>query len=264
MELSFTKYQGTGNDFIMLDGREGLPLAYDDYETIERLCDRKFGIGADGLIIIENSKVSDFKMVYFNADGRQSTMCGNGGRCIIYFAKSLGLIEQDCTFEAIDGLHTGVILQDDPPLVRLGMNEVKSIKVKAEESFELNTGSPHYIKFVNTFPQNFVEQAIEIRMSNDYSKEGINVNFVLQESPSNIEIRTFERGVEDETLSCGTGVTAAAIAYAHMKQMEGLTNIQVHTQGGELSVNFDAIKGHYKAVELTGPVRSVFSGIINI
>ncbi|HRX28551.1 MAG TPA: diaminopimelate epimerase [Saprospiraceae bacterium] len=261
MEIIFEKYQGTGNDFIMIDGREELCFDKSDHELIERMCNRHYGIGADGLIILEPSEIADFRMTYFNSDGYLSTMCGNGGRCIIFFANQLGIITNECTFEAVDGLHKGYILSDSPPVVRLGMQDVKVVLELENDDFFIDTGSPHYIHYVNAMPEFFVQEAGRIRYSEPYREEGVNVNFVLQESPGNIEIRTFERGVEGETLSCGTGVTASAISYAHKEGMEGLNNVQVHTQGGELSVNFNVEKGQYTKVQLTGQVKPVFSGI---
>ncbi len=260
MLLTFQKYQGTGNDFVMIDQRTHKYIDHNDQKQIAFLCDRRFGIGADGLILLEPSEIYDFKMVYFNADGRQSTMCGNGGRCIVHFAWSLGVCGEETSFEAIDGMHKGKILGKDS--VSIQMSDVQHITIKPDQTYVLNTGSPHYVKLLDHLPDNIKTSGAEIRYSEDYKQEGINVNFV-KTNKNNIEVATYERGVEDETLSCGTGVTAAAIAtYLNKQDNNNLVNIQ--TKGGQLSVSFEQDGDTFKNIWLTGPATKVFDGEIDI
>ncbi len=255
-ELKFYKYQGTGNDFVMIDNQTN-HFKYDT-KLINRLCDRKFGIGADGLICLESSTEShvDFKMVYFNADGKESSMCGNGGRCIVAFAKFLNLIENKCVFEAIDGLHEAFI--DADMNVELRMKDVSDIG-HFNESLVLDTGSPHLIKTVDDLRNlNVKEEGSKIRYSEHFKRDGINVNFI-QLKDQKLYIRTYERGVEDETLSCGTGVTAAALAsFEH--QIVKANPIHLKTQGGDLKVKFDKAEVGYKNIWLIGPTQQVFKG----
>ena len=215
MVINFTKYQGTGNDFVIIDNREGNFSNLD----VKSICDRRFGVGADGLMLLENIDGYDFKMVYYNSDGAVSSMCGNGGRCLVHFAHSIGVIKKSCTFLAIDGEHEAKVEGDQ---VSLKMNDLNEIDFR-ENSCVLDTGSPHYIKFIKEMPQkDFVSQASAIRYSSEFKEKGINVNFILAQA-NKIVIRTYERGVEDETLSCGTGVTAAAIAsHAQFNKNEGI------------------------------------------
>ncbi len=252
--IKFHKYNGTGNDFIMIDNRE---LLFDSTNTelINALCTRHFGIGADGLILLENEAGYDFKMVYFNSDGNQSTMCGNGGRCIIQFAHDLKIIQTEATFLAIDGPHKGKVLED---VISLQMQDVHRIKVNETRS-ELDTGSPHYVEFMNEIPQeNFVRIARKIRQNSPYTTEGINVNFATAKN-NTIVMRTYERGVEDETLACGTGATAVAIA-AHKNGLVSLSSVPVTVKGGDLNVSFDFDNGNYSNIWLTGPAQFVFEG----
>ena len=259
MELSFYKYQGTGNDFVIIDNRaQHIKL---NKEQIAFLCDRRKGIGADGLMLLENSSIADFKMVYYNADGAESTMCGNGGRCIVAFAKQLQLIKEDTTqFEAIDGLHEALILEDD--LIILHMQDVTENTV-AHDHFELQTGSPHYVTFTkNIHAIDVATEGRTIRNSEVYPA-GINVNFVEVIDNNKIFVRTYERGVEDETLSCGTGVTAAAIA--HSNSALGKFDIGIKTLGGDLSVQFEKISPTNAInVWLKGPIQLVFKGKITL
>jgi diaminopimelate epimerase len=209
MKLNFYKYQGTGNDFVMIDNRTNF-FPKNDVTMINQLCDRRFGIGGDGLILLENDAETDFRMVYFNSDGNQSSMCGNGGRCLVAFAKQLNMIQNKATFNAIDGLHYAEINENN--IVSLQMADVKKLKINENFVF-LNTGSPHHIELVeNLETYNVKENGAKIRYSNLYGMEGSNVNFVSQIAENEFKIRTYERGVEDETLSCGTGATATAIA----------------------------------------------------
>jgi diaminopimelate epimerase len=259
MTIPFIKYQGTGNDFIMIDNRVHFFLDDCHEELIQKLCDRRFGIGADGLIMLENDETSDFKMVYFNADGRQSTMCGNGGRCIIQFAHDLGVIDFKCAFLAIDGVHNGVIENGH---VKLQMQDVTDISELNSKTYELNTGSPHYIEFVDSIPSDVKMEGARIRNSDRYKLEGININFVSLSGDA-IQVATYERGVEDETYSCGTGVTAAAIAKCHTKS-DGNYSVNVLTKGGSLVVEFTKIDGKYSEIWLNGPAKRVFEGVIKL
>jgi len=258
MKLHFYKYQGTGNDFILFDNRNGAIQL--NTKQIAFLCDRRFGIGADGLMLLEIADGFDFKMVYYNADGNESSMCGNGGRCIFAFAKQLGIINNTAKFIAIDGVHHADIKSDG--IINLEMQNVSNI-ISDKLHTELNTGSPHYIKFVDDVHKtDVVYTGREIRNTNQYQPDGINVNFV-QSVDDGIWVRTYERGVEDETLSCGTGVTAAAIATSGNNL--GSFNTKIYTLGGQLQVSF--VKDTHvsaKEVILSGPANFVFEGDINI
>ena len=234
MNGSFYKYQGTGNDFVMVDNRQNL-FPKDNIKLIAQLCDRRFGIGADGLILLETAIDFDFRMVYYNSDGNESSMCGNGGRCIVAFAKRLGIITNQSSFIAIDGMHQATI--DQNGLVSLQMKNVENIKLESDYTF-LNTGSPHHVLLVEDLAHyNIKQEGAKIRYSNLYGEVGSNVNFVSQVNDATFAVRTYERGVEDETLSCGTGVTAVAIAMNAI----GKTNanqITLLTEGGQLQVKF--------------------------
>ena len=216
MQFSFHKYQATGNDFILIDDRK-LIFPLDDTAFIARCCDRRFGIGADGLILIQNTAEADFKMVYFNADGKESTLCGNGARCSVAFAAMLGIIENDTRFLAIDGLHTAKMEKDR---VVLRMHDVDRINT-LDHYYFLDTGSPHHVEMVEDLAHvPVVIKGRKIRYGAPYFEEGCNVNFVEQQGPSTFSIRTYERGVEDETLSCGTGATAVALAMHHPENQQ--------------------------------------------
>lgn len=249
------KYQGTGNDFVMVDNRlQTFPKG--NTKLIEKLCDRRFGVGADGLILLENDKSADFKMEYYNSDGNQSTMCGNGGRCLVAFAKKLDIIKDKATFMAIDGLHRATI--DENEIISLQMREVN--KVNNYDSYVfLNTGSPHHVEMVDDLANFEVKkQGKKIRNSDLYGKAGSNVNFVTQISENEFSIRTYERGVEDETLSCGTGATATAIAMKSIGKTSSST-IAINVEGGKVEVSFVEESGIYKNVYLKGPAEFVFS-----
>ena len=257
MKLHFYKYQGTGNDFVIIDNRQKI-LSKNDTKKIKLLCDRKFGIGADGCIFLESSSEYDFKMVYFNADGNESTMCGNGGRCIVAFAHYLGIIGSETTFEAIDGLHYAAVEKDE---IDLQMQDVTEVKVYEDYCF-LNTGSPHHVQFEEDI-ENFDIKNIGAHIRYDvYGKEGSNVNFVKKLSEQEFRVRTYERGVEDETLSCGTGVTAVAIAMYHTQQTSS-KEIELLVEGGKLKVRFDYMDNNYKNVFLKGKAIQVFKGEID-
>jgi len=235
MKISFSKYHGTGNDFIIIDNRK---LKWDPkQEEIARLCDRHFGIGADGLMLLMEKKGFDFYMIYFNSDGRESTMCGNGGRCMIIFAQSLSLAGSETRFLAIDGEHLGkVTKKDSADSISLKMKDVCVDEIEADHIF-LNTGSPHYVIFrqeVETL--DIIAEAKKIRFNERYRGEGTNVDFV-EIHKDHLFVRSYERGVEDETLSCGTGVTAAVLACA-VKNPAGHTSMDVQTRGGKLKVSY--------------------------
>jgi diaminopimelate epimerase len=260
MTLKFYKYQGTGNDFIMIDNR-GLDLPRENTSLFSRLCDRRFGIGADGLIYLQDREGYDFEMVYFNSDGRESTMCGNGGRCLIRFAQDMGLKGPDFSFLAIDGPHRGMILPDGK--ISLQMQDVKAT-FKHGEDYVLDTGSPHVVNFVKNVKEIPVdEEGAKIRYSPKYKESGINVNFVEAMATDSIFVRTYERGVEGETLSCGTGVVASAIAHYYHNQFEP-THVKVETLGGRLDVRFQVRELHFTDIWLTGPAVFVFSGETNL
>ncbi|TRO67026.1 diaminopimelate epimerase [Christiangramia sabulilitoris] len=259
MKLTFYKYQGTGNDFVMVDNRE-IKISKNDTKLINHLCDRKFGIGADGLILLENSEDprDDFRMVYFNADGNESSMCGNGGRCLVAFAKFLGIIGDSARFTAIDGVHEASILEGK---VSLKMQDVQLVEKNSEFSF-LNTGSPHHVVFSDDISLIDVKKdGAAIRFSNRYGKKGTNVNFVQSTSTDSFLVRTYERGVEDETLSCGTGVTAVALA-AYDSNKTNSEKVNLKTPGGELSVSFKKTENGYEDIWLSGPATQVFKGEI--
>ena len=259
MKLSFYKYQGTGNDFVIIDDRESL-FPRENHDLVARLCDRKFGVGADGLMLLRDHKDYDFEMVYFNADGKEGSMCGNGGRALVKFAFDLGVIKEECLFIATDGEHAAKV---DGDLVHLKMADVEDIEVTVEDYY-MDTGSPHYVEFVsgdlNEFPVN--EAGKKIRESSRFAPEGTNVNFVQKISKKEIFVRTYERGVEDETLSCGTGVTACAISSFLEKEMD--SPIKIKTLGGNLSVSFDATEEGFVNIYLIGPAEKVFEGEINL
>lgn len=260
MTINFHKYQGTGNDFILLDNRENLYAAL-NLEQIKLLCDRHFGIGADGLMLLNASTDYDFEMKYYNSDGNESSMCGNGGRCITAFAKELGIISSQAVFKAVDGRHESVI--DAQGIVRLKMNDVNGIQVN-ETFIELNTGSPHYVHFTDYVDEmDMKKEGKLIRYSPKYKDEGINVNFVEKLSEQSIFVRTYERGVEDETLSCGTGVTASAIAFK--VDETGPQQVKVKTLGGNLEVFFTIEnKNVVHSILLCGRAEFVFSGSFSL
>jgi diaminopimelate epimerase len=257
LKLKFTKYQATGNDFILIDNREGKIVLFS--QQIVHLCDRKFGIGADGLILIEPADSASFNVNYYNSDGSQS-LCGNGSRAAVSFAASLTLLKDKTTFTAYDGLHDAELMPSG--IVHLRMNDTKNIDARNEDLF-LNTGSPHVIRFVNNVQDYPVfEEGKKVRYSDTYKPGGTNVNFVELQANNTLFVRTYERGVENETLSCGTGVTAAALAAS----TQGYTSpVKIKTLGGELSVAFKkGAHGDFTDIYLIGPAQRVFEGEIEL
>ena len=257
MKIPFYKYQGTGNDFVMIDNRnEDFPRS--NHKMISTLCDRRFGIGADGVILLQKHEKVDFIMHYFNADGKPGSFCGNGGRCIVAFAKQLGIIDRKTIFAAYDGLHEATIVDN---VVSLSMADVNHVSVYPKHVF-LDTGSPHHVAFVtNTIKLDVPTQGALIAHNETYGIEGSNVNFVSVDSEDHITVRTYERGVEDETLSCGTGVTAAVLAAFSTDKIK-LNQIQVQTSGGLLRLSFQKQKNSFTDIVLTGPTELVYSGTI--
>lgn len=257
MKIDFFKYQGAGNDFVILDNRTNF-FPKDDYDVVRNYCDRKFGIGADGLMLLENSSEADFNMVYYNADGRPGSMCGNGGRCIVAFAKSLKLFDLSTSFTALGEKYSATINEDQ---VSLHMMDVLDIEVHPDHVF-MNTGSPHHVCFIDKLSTfDVVKHGRKIRYDAPYFETGTNVNFVEKINENSFNVRTYERGVEDETLSCGTGVTAVALASFHLnKTMDKKVNIE--TPGGKLTIEFQHQNNSYKNIILTGPATFVFKGTI--
>ncbi len=255
MKINFTKYEGNGNDFIIIDDRKE-EFSEDNVLMISKLCDRKFGIGADGLILLRKHKVYDFQMIYFNSDGNESSMCGNGGRCLVSYALQLDIDLKTNSFLAIDGVHKFKVVDNE---VYLKMNDVKDIVVKNGYNF-LNTGSPHVVQIVENVDEiNVYEQGKKIR--NQFQEmNGVNVNFVSFNNDI-IKCRTFERGVENETLSCGTGVVAVAL-YIFKKKKISDNKIIVSTKGGSLSVSFKNDGNSFREIWLKGDINKIFDGLI--
>lgn len=256
MKLRFYKYQGTGNDFILIDNRR-IRLPHHTQEIFEKWCDRRFGVGADGLILLEEATGYDFRMTYFNSDGRQSSMCGNGGRCIVRFAHDLGLISGMTRFIAIDGEHEACIRKGR---VELKMQDVQDIE-SLEGDFFLNTGSPHYVRFVKSGLDELpiLEEARTIRYNDRFREEGTNVNFV-EDRGDHLAVRTYERGVENETYSCGTGVTAVALVNHICSEKDGQKQQKISTPGGDLEIRFNKNGEQFDDIWLCGPAEYVFEG----
>jgi len=262
MKLDFLKYEGAGNDFILIDNRNETFSLVKDTERIKKLCDRHFGIGADGLMILQMQNGFDFEMLYFNADGREGSMCGNGGRCIVAFAKHLELVKEETNFLAVDGPHYARI-SENGNWVSLQMIDVQEIKTD-EDAFVLNTGSPHYVLEVkNLAIKDVYQDGKSIRYNKTYCEKGINVNFV-EDLGNQYYVRTYERGVENETFACGTGVTAVSMAMAKKKGLTGRISNLIKVPGGNLNVNFNYDGNSFNNVFLEGPATFVFKGSINI
>lgn len=255
--MNFYKYQGTGNDFVMIDNRQN-KIDKSDLKLVAKLCDRKFGIGADGLILIENHPEVDFDMIYFNADGTKS-FCGNGSRCAVAFANYLGIIENKTTFNAIDGIHEATI---NGELIELKMGDVSNVE-QGQDYFFIETGSPHYIQYTASVQEiDIVLTAHKVRYNERFKEKGTNVNFV-QKVGETLEMRTYERGVEDETLSCGTGATAVALSGAIK---HGLTSpVAIKVQGGDLQIKFNQISDNeFDNIWLIGKGEQVYSGEMTV
>ncbi|PKP39069.1 MAG: diaminopimelate epimerase [Bacteroidetes bacterium HGW-Bacteroidetes-15] len=255
MKVHFSKYHGAGNDFIIIDNRTGLLNLTS--KQINNLCHRQLGIGADGLMLLEKDESSDFRMKYFNSDGNEGTMCGNGGRCLVMFAKKLGLIDKITHFVGVDGVHEAILLDDNS--VRLKMSDVNEI-IKGNDYYIIDTGSPHYVQFVCEVDHIDVTYQGRVIRDNHLSKNGgVNANFA-QYTPEGIKIRTYERGVEAETLACGTGAVATAIAANHWFK-EKYNSYTILALGGTLKINFEKIsENQFRNIWLEGPVAHVFDG----
>jgi len=257
MKISFYKYQGTGNDFVMIDGRENqLDLTK---KQIQEICDRRFGIGADGVIILKNHDDCDFEMDYYNADGSQS-FCGNGSRCAQAFANKIDIVRGDSYFKAIDGFHHGKAIEY---FFATQMKDVDEVQ-KLEKDYFIHTGSPHYIRYVDDVEKIDVEkEGAAIRNSEPYKKDGVNVNFVSI-GKKVLNVRTFERGVEAETFSCGTGVTAVAMSFL-VKENTHQPSVSIKTKGGKLQIDLERTAEHqFENVWLIGPAKEVYAGSIEL
>ncbi len=261
MNIHFYKYQGAGNDFIMVDNRNN-NIDHHNPRLISHLCDRRFGIGGDGIMFLQNITGYDFEMVYYNADGQPSSMCGNGGRCIVAFAKHLGIIDGETTFLAVDGPHYAKISASGD-WVSLQMIDVDTITTDAD-AYVLNTGSPHYIKLADGLKDKDVyHEGYAIRNNDTYREKGINVNFV-EPMDKGYFVRTFERGVEDETYACGTGVTAVALAMAKHNNQIGKIETPIKVLGGNINIRFSYDGQKFTDIFLEGPAVKVFEGEVNL
>ncbi len=270
MVIPFYKYQGTGNDFVIINSFQDKMLDL-DINKIQHICSRKFGVGSDGLIIIKESSRYHFKMDFYNPDGSQS-FCGNGARCAVHFAFTSNIItENPCVFQAIDGAHKAFVCQDEVKIEMSNIGLIERIDAtqqskKMKDSYFLNTGSPHFASYVNNISdlESILEIGQEIRFSEAYKKNGVNVNLMFKQGLNAIEMRTYERGVEGETLSCGTGATACALIHANQKDFQGKI-VEVKTRGGDLKVSFDkSATGDFSNVFLIGPAKQIFNGQIEI
>lgn len=258
MEIRFSKYHGTGNDFVIIDNRS-LTFPKNDTKLVAGLCDRRFGIGGDGLLLLENDKDSDFRMVYFNSDGRPGSMCGNGGRCLVAFAQHLGVVDDTADFTASDGPHYANISDG---VIALQMKDVEAVGIHDDYVF-LDTGSPHHIELVDDLENlDVVARGSAIRYGSLYGEGGSNVNFVKPEADGSFSIRTYERGVEDETLSCGTGATAVALAMFMLGKTTA-DRVKINVRGGQLEVSFAHDNAKFSNVFLIGPATFVFNGSIS-
>lgn len=263
MRVQFEKYEGVGNDFIIVDNRDAV---FDPTpEAVSSLCNRRFGIGADGMMLLERDPEYDFRMRYFNSDGPEATMCGNGGRCIALFALRAGVAGTVMTFSAVDGVHRGEVLSCSGArgVVALSMSDSSHIEEFAGGYF-IDTGSPHYVVFVEDADavDVFAEGRRMRRMDEFIRRGGANINFVQVLPGGALKIRTYERGVEDETLACGTGAVAAAAIASHVR-FPGRDTFELKAAGGRLGVSFRPDGGIFRNVVLTGPARCVFTGVFD-
>lgn len=259
---SFYKYQGAGNDFVLFDNRN-LGINAADYVLFQKLCDRRFGIGADGVMLLQEKIGYDFEMLYYNADGKPSSMCGNGGRCIVAFAQFLGIIKSKTTFLASDGSHYAETSAEGT-WINLQMIDVDKVEHDGN-AFVLNTGSPHYVILKDSIDKLEVfNEGKKIRNSAKYIEKGINVNFVARKDDGYF-VRTYERGVENETLACGTGATAVALAMALAERKNGKVTTPIKVLGGNLSICFEITEQKtFRNIYLEGPAIQVFAGTITI
>ena len=259
MKINFSKYNGAGNDFILIDDREN--LINDNKSLISYLCDRHFGVGADGLIILKESSNSDFEILHYTSDGNLGSLCGNGSRCAVLFAFNKDIISKNTVFRAFDGIHNAEIL--DNGLIKMEM-KVNSDIVSNSYGTWLDTGSPHLVIEKNdTDKLDVNNEGRLIRYNDFYKEEGVNVNFVEKISDDQFKIRTYERGVENETLACGTGSTASAICMNFLGKTNS-NNITMQCKGGDLNVQFNISGKYYKGISITGPAKLVFEGVIEV
>jgi len=259
MKMHFYKYQGAGNDFILIDNRDQA-INHENPAWIASICDRRFGVGADGMMFLQSREGYDFEMIYYNSDGQPSSMCGNGGRCIVAFAKHLGVINLETNFLAVDGPHYAKV-SEEGNWVSLQMIDVQSILTDGKAQV-LNTGSPHYVVSASGLSQKDVSsEGKAIRYNETYKEKGINVNFV-EDMNDHYFVRTYERGVEDETFACGTGVTAVALAMAKAKGQSGDISTKVKVLGGNLNIRFHYDGKKFSNIFLEGPAEYVFEGDI--
>ena len=259
MSIQFYKYQATGNDFVMIDDRES-HFDKANHKLVAKLCDRKFGVGGDGLILVRNHADYDFEMVYFNADGHEGSMCGNGGRACVRFAHHLGIIGNETRFIAVDGEHEATV---NPDVISLKMIDVKQVE-QGSDFYFMDTGSPHYVEFLDADlkAEDVVAKGRAVRYNDRFKSEGTNVNFVEKVSDSSLFVRTYERGVEDETLSCGTGVTACVLGSSYLGYD---SPVDVKVLGGDIQVSFEKVgEQDFKNIYLTGPAERVFEGVIGV
>ena len=259
MKINFSKYNGAGNDFILIDDREN--LINDNKSLISYLCNRHFGIGGDGLIILKESNNSDFEILHYTSDGNLGSLCGNGSRCAVLFAYNKDIISKKTVFRAFDGIHNAEIL--DNGLIKMEM-KVNSDIVSNTYGTWLDTGSPHLVIEKNdTDKLDVNNEGRLIRYNDFYKEEGVNVNFVEKVSDDQFKIRTYERGVENETLACGTGSTASAICMNFLGKTNS-NNITMQCKGGDLNVQFNISGKDYKGISITGPAKLVFEGVIEV
>ena len=259
MKISFSKYNGAGNDFIVIDNRYNkLSLTK---SQIFKLCNRNVGIGADGIISIENSDKTDFEILHYTSDGTLGSLCGNGSRCAVSFAYRNKIINKETRFEAFDGSHKAEIINDELIIMQMKLN---SKIIENEYGVWLDTGSPHLIVEANNTDIIDVKNAGQsIRYNDFYKEEGVNVNFVEKVSDDVFKIRTYERGVEDETKACGTGSTASAICMNYLGRTKS-NEIKMKCQGGDLNIKFINTDDEFSNISITGPAKFVFEGVIEI
>jgi diaminopimelate epimerase len=256
VKIHFYKYQAAGNDFVLIDNRS-TKIALSK-EQIAKICNRRFGVGADGVILIDNDTQANFNITYINPDGSQS-LCGNGCRTAVDLASKLGLTNGKIAFNAYDGVHKAEILADGQ--IKIQMNDVNQIE-EVFDGYSLDTGSPHYVKFVSGLDSYPVfDEGRKMRYDKHFPK-GTNANYIEDKGSNSIALRTYERGVEEETLACGTGATAAALAASKKGYSSPLT---IFAKGGTLTVDFKLRpSGGFSDIYLTGPAKLVFEGDLEL